>query len=453
MPVDIVIAPHSEAFVHVWTSPGIERELSEAFSYEVPGAKYMRGPQRKYWNGKVSLYHRTTKLIYAGLLRHVVQWAESKGYSVKSKVTTSRTAWTDLDTAALCAEYPTSFELRDYQREAITHALAEQRCVLLSPTASGKSAIVYYLVRERMKSGPVLIIVPNISLVRQLVEDFRQYGWTDVDDHVHQITGGVSKRTGKPVVCSTWQSIFKQPDEWFTRFHSVIGDEAHLHKADSLKGILERMPWTPFRVGVTGTLDDIKSHALVVQGVFGPVHRVAKTKDLQVQGHLTPIRVQSHMLEYGPYDRWTIREHYRTYQEEMDYIVQHPGRMAWITDFVQQLRGNVLVLFQYVEKHGVPLYQSVCQAVAGQRPVYFVSGDVDGDTREQIRALVESAEHIVLSFGEKEIRCVPDELVPLSSGESVPANEITIDMDVDDRWLLNRSKELFQISASVTPTT
>lgn len=453
MPQDIVIAPQSAAFVYVWTTPGIERELSEAFSYEVPGAKYMRGPQRKYWNGKVSLYHKTTKLIYAGLLSHVLAWAQERGYSVKCKVPSCRTEWTDLDTEALLREYPTSFDLRDYQRAAITHAMTEQRCVLLSPTASGKSAIVYYLVRERMKSGPVLVIVPNISLVKQLVEDFRQYGWTDVDADIHQITGGITKRTGKPVVVSTWQSIFKQDAEWFARYASVIGDEAHLHKAESLKGILERMPETTFRVGVTGTLEDVKSHAYVVQGVFGPAHRVAKTKDLQVQGHLAPIRIQGHFLEYGTYDRWMVREHHRTYQEEMDYIVQHPGRMAWLSSFVQQLKGNVLVLFTFVEKHGIPLYETVKSSVGGSRPVYFVSGDVDGDTRERIRGLVETSEHIVLTFGTQEIRCAPDENVPLSWGGAVPAKEITLDSDVDDRWLLNRSKELFKISASPTPTT
>ena len=58
-----------------------------------------------------------------------------------------------------------------------------------------------------MSHGPVLLIVPTISLVSQMVQDWKDYGWTDVDRSVHKITGGVSKETHKPVVVSTWQSL------------------------------------------------------------------------------------------------------------------------------------------------------------------------------------------------------------------------------------------------------
>lgn len=447
---DITLAPHSHAYCFVWTSESIERELSDELSFMVPGSQYMQ-KFRRGWDGRVRLFNRTTKMVYAGLASRIMRWAEKQGYTVSSKLPLHVTNWSEFDTQRLLDAYPVSFEVRDYQRAAVTHALHQQRCVVLSPTASGKSLVLYYLVRARMQEGPVLLIVPTITLVHQMVEDWRGYGWTDVDTVVHQITGGVKKDTEKPVVVSTWQSIFRQPEAWFSRYQTLLGDEAHTFKAESLRSIMEKLPQCAYRIGVTGTLDDAKSNKLMVEGVFGPPHRVAKTADLQTQGHLVPIRIQGHFLQYTEHDRWMLREHKRRYVEEIDYLVQHPERMRWLVDFVQQLPGNVLMLYQFVEKHGIPLYHAVSRAVAGRRPVYFVSGNVDADTRETIRALLEHPEHVVLTFGDKYVRCVPTEDVPLVDGSTKPAHAVTIDDDVDDAWILNRIVEEMpnHVSASV----
>lgn len=437
---EIVLAPQSEAFSFVWTAESIERELSEELSFLVPGAQYMQR-FRRGWDGRISLFNRTTKLVYAGLIPRILRWAHTRGYAVENRVTMPTTSWSSMDTEQLIASYPVALDIRDYQKAAITHGLHHPRCVLLSPTASGKSLVLYYLVRERMRHGPVLLIVPTITLVRQMVEDWRGYGWTDVDASVHQIIGGVTKHTTKPVVVSTWQSIFRQPEDWFSRYTTLLGDEAHTFKAESLRSIMEKLPHCTYRIGVTGTLDDAKSHKLMVEGVFGEPFRVARTVDLQQQGHLTPIRIQGHVLQYGDADKETLREHKRLYAEEIDFLVQHPERMTWLVNFVEQLTGNVLVLYQFVEKHGIPLYRAVCERIGGRRPVYFVSGGVSADARETIRALLEHSEHIVLTFGTTVIRCVPSEPVPLTSGETKMAEEITCDDDVDDGWILNRSSK------------
>lgn len=434
---DIILAPHTHAYCFVWTSESIERELSEELSFVVPGSRYM-SKFRKGWDGKVRLLNRTTKMVYAGLASRIERWAVKQGYTLENRLPPFHTGWDGFDTERLLQTYPTSLEVRDYQREAITHGLHQTRVVLLSPTASGKSLVLYYLVRARMMDGPVLLVVPTITLVKQMVEDFREYGWTDVDDHVHQITGGVKKDTQKPVVVSTWQSVFRQSEDWFSRYRTLLGDEAHTFKADSLRSIMEKLPHCSYRIGVTGTLDDAKSNKLMVEGVFGRPHRVARTADLQERGHLTPIRIQGHFLQYSSHDRWQLREHHRRYADEISYLVQHPKRMDWLVTFTEQLKGNVLLLYQFVEKHGIPLYHAIKARVGSTRPVYFVSGLVDGDTRESIRALLEHPEHIVITFADKYVRCIPTELVPLVDGTAKPADAITLEDDVDDAWILNR---------------
>lgn len=434
MSADIVIAPLHHSRTYVFADEGITKEISEYFSYEVPGANYMQTVRRRHWDGRIRVYHKPSQTLPTGLIPRLERFASKRGYSVHNKLPPTRSDWSEFDTESLIAKYPVPFEIRSYQREAITYALNHQRCALLSPTASGKSLILYYLVRQRMEVGPVLLVVPTISLVSQMVGDFREYGWTDVDDYVHQITGGVEKKTKKPCVISTWQSVFRQPEEFFTRFHTLLGDEAHLFQATSLQSIMEKLPHCASRIGVTGTLDDAKSHILLVEGSFGPAHRVARTADLQTQGHLTPITVQAHFLQYGKHDKWMFKEHKRSYHDELDYVVQHPGRMSWLVDFVSQLSGNVLLLYTYVEKHGVPLYEAIRQKLGTTRPLYFVSGDIDADQRERVRALLEAPEHVVLDFGDIQVRCLPDEFVPLSNGQQKRAKDISVEDEVEDHW-------------------
>jgi len=439
---DIILAPLNYAFIHIWTDEAIERELSNEFSFIVPSAQYMSIYRKKNWDGRIRLFNRVSKTIYAGLSAKVERWAKKRGYTVENRIPITTSTWSGVDTTALLTQYPVPFDIRDYQQVAITHGLHRQRCVLISPTASGKSLILYYLVRARMSHGPILLIVPTISLVSQMVQDWKDYGWTNVEQYVHSIRGGIPKQTDKPVVVSTWQSIFKQPESWFVRYTTVFGDECHLYRADSLRGIMEKVPDCPVRIGVTGTLDDAKSNKLMVEGVFGPSYQVARTAELQTQGYLTPIKIQGHFLQYGKYDKWMIKEHKRNYQDELDYLVQHSGRMNWLVDFVSQLPNNVLILYQFVEKHGIPLYEAICRKLGNTRPIYFVSGDIDAEQRERVRSLLEHSEHLVLDFGELQVRCTLNEWVPLSNGQQKLAKDISSEDDIAEHWCRSNSSLL-----------
>ena len=83
--------------------------------------------------------------------------------------------------------------MRDYQLAAIYKALRWNRKLLLSPTASGKSLMIYSIVRWFVDSGSqVLIVVPTTSLVEQLVGDFKEYGWS-AKDYCHKIYSGEEK--------------------------------------------------------------------------------------------------------------------------------------------------------------------------------------------------------------------------------------------------------------------
>jgi superfamily II DNA or RNA helicase len=285
---------------------------------------------------------------------------------------------------------------RDYQMEAFIHAVRERRALMLSPTASGKSFIIYLLVRYY--ASRTLIIVPTTSLVSQLASDFNDYGFVS-DKLVHRIFSGQDKQSNKPITISTWQSIYKLPKEYFQQFDVVIGDEAHLFKAKSLSSIMSNLDSCRYRFGFTGTLDGTQTHKLVLEGLFGPVRKVTTTSELIEQKHLAEFKIKAIVLSYPEEVRKMIARA-ADYQAEMDYLVRLEARNKFIRNLALSLEGNTLLLFQYVDKHGKGLYDKLMQE-AGDRKIFYVSGEVDGEEREEIRKIVEEEQNaiIVASYG------------------------------------------------------
>lgn len=90
-----------------------------------------------------------------------------------------------------------------------------------------------------------------------------------------------------------------------------------------------------------------------------------------------------------------------TYQEELEYIVTNEKRNRFIKNLTLDQKGNTLVLFQFVEKHGKVLYDLIQKESEKDRKVFYVSGEVDASDREQIRGIVEGQKNaiIVASLG------------------------------------------------------
>jgi superfamily II DNA or RNA helicase len=397
----ITIEKKNEVFLKVDGEQHLHKELSEHFSFEVPGAKFMPQYKNRVWDGKIRLYSPGTGEIYVGLFDYLCEYLEEKGYEYSIKDSKfygipndEEDYVTPESTASFVRSLGLPFKIRDYQLRALFTAIKQHRKLLLSPTGSGKSLIIYTLVRWHLQHNRnVLIIVPTTSLVSQLTQDFKDYGWA-ADHYVHQIMGGTEKYSDAPVVISTWQSIYKEPRKFFERFDVIIGDEAHLYKAKSLTGILQKCHDAKYRVGLTGTLDGMHTHQLVLEGLFGRCDRVTSTADLMKKGQLTPLKVKVLLLKHGhvPFD---------SYQQEMDYIVSHPKRNKFICNLANDLEGNTLILFNYIEKHGDPLWDLLNNKVERGRKIFFIHGGVDAVEREEARKICESEKNAIIlaSYG------------------------------------------------------
>ena len=402
----ISVTKKDEVYLKVKTDLSTDQELNDFFTFDVPGAKFMPLYRNRMWDGKARLYSLYKKELYVGLLPYLKEFAETLEYDLDINIPEigEETDVKKLTEALKLHAGGKPIQAREYQQDAVDHCIKQGRTLLLSPTASGKSLIIYSLIRYHQAKGrKQLVIVPTTSLVEQMYGDFQDYATADkhwaAPDNCHRIYGGKEKSNEYPVTISTWQSIYKFPKKWFEQFDVVYGDEAHLFKAKSLTTLMNKLTNTPYRIGTTGTLDGTKTHRLVLEGVFGQVHKVTTTKKLMEDKQLANLKIVCCTLNYKDVIRKEMKG--KSYQEEIDWLVTNPDRNEIIKNLTIAQEGNTLVLFQFVEKHGTVLHEMISNSVKKGRKVFFVYGGTETEQREQVRAITEKENDVIIiaSYG------------------------------------------------------
>jgi len=397
---NIIIQKKNEVFLKVDAEPYIHQELSEYFTFEVPGAKFMPQFRNKYWDGKIRLFSTHTGELYVGLLDKIVAFCKQNNYSyefIDNKFYGTPFEVNEMISKEGVRDYMKKIsrhDPRDYQVDAVYDALRYNRKLLISPTASGKSLMIYSVARYfTERDERILLVVPTTSLVEQMYKDFIDYGW-DAETYCHKIYSGREKQTNKPVTITTWQSVYKLEKSFFENYGVIIGDEAHLFKSKSLVTIMTNMRDTKYRFGFTGTLDGSQTHKWVLEGLFGPCYKVTRTAELMEQGHVSKLNIKCLVLKHNP-------QKFETFEDEVQYIIQHDKRNNFIKNLVLDLKGNTLVLFSRIEAHGQPLYELINSSVNDGRRVFFVHGGVDTLEREEVREITERESNaiIVASYG------------------------------------------------------
>ena len=248
----------------------------------------------------------------------------------------------------------------------------------------------------------ILIIVPTTSLVEQLYKDFEDYSTGSSYDYnadlTHRIYAGKDKNTDKRIIITTWQSIYKLKKDWFKQFGAVIGDEAHNFKAKSLTSILTKMTECEHKFGFTGTLDGTQTHKLVLEGLFGPVHNVTTSRALMDSELIAKLHIEAVTLKYTDEEKKLVRG--MIYKDEIDWLINCKKRNNFICELASTRESNTLILYQYVRKHGEKLFKNL-KDKNPERPVFFVSGDIKTEVREEVRAITEKSKNaiIVASYG------------------------------------------------------
>ena len=385
--------------------PGIVSELSSYFEFEVPGAKFMPAVKRRVWDGKIRMLDRNTGEINAGLYWAIKKFAMERGYGIKVEQSDYGYPYdtnkvNHLQTMTWIDSLNMPYKPRDYQYDALTHGIKYKRAILISPTGSGKSFIIYMLMQWYLmnRDKKVLLIVPTTSLVEQMYADFKDYGF-DVEENCHKIYSGKDKETDKRVIISTWQSVYKLHPVWFHQFGAIFGDEVHGFKSKSLSSIMNKSKNAEYRWGTTGTLDGTQVHKLVLEGLFGPVHRVTTTHELQENDTLSKLSIDIILLKYA--EEYCKLTEGRSYQDEIDFIVSYEKRNNFIANLAISQTGNTLVLFNLVDRHGKVLRDIIENKLKEGQKLFYVSGETNTADREHIRNIVDGHRNaiIVASLG------------------------------------------------------
>lgn len=411
----------NETFVQIDSNNVVARELQERFTFDVPGAKFTPMFKKRLWDGKIRLYNYRYKTLFAGLVDELKRFCIDLSYKFEIDENVNKINQYDVDSFLDGLDIFSrgeKLELRSYQRDAIRFGLSESRAILVSPTASGKSAIIYclikYLVEQLGLKG--LIIVPKIGLVHQMSSDFVDYS-NEIEENtskwVHTLFSGKDKETDKPLTISTWQSLIRLPEAYFEQYDFVLVDECHLAKATSITNIMTKCVNARFRIGLTGTLDGIPTNKMALQGLFGNVHTVTTYEQMMSRHEIPDVDIKCIILHHSGYKEW--RKNYlqklhkmnkkaptkgtEKYREEIDYLVNDENRNLFIRNLALSQKNNTMILVDLVDTHAKVLYEMLKNyEKIGDRKVYLLVGEVKAELREQYRAEIEK-EHNAIVIG------------------------------------------------------
>jgi superfamily II DNA or RNA helicase len=180
------VFPQDDVYVRVECDDAIARELNDYFTFETPGAQFMRRNSRySKWDGRIRLFKLRTRTLYRGLVPRIVEFCKQRDYSCVDHTPKPLSLTPDACLKSLTLPFPP----KDYQEAALRSLLSTNRGIVLSPTGSGKSFIIYLL--TRVLNTKTLIVVPSIGLVSQLAKDFQSYGF-DLNE-LHTIQAGKNK--------------------------------------------------------------------------------------------------------------------------------------------------------------------------------------------------------------------------------------------------------------------
>lgn len=392
-----IIEHFNESFLRVDTSDrGLLRDISEYFCFFANNYRWHPAFKAKRWDGRIRLFNVNSRLLPRGLLSRLIEFFEDSevSFTVSDNLNTN-----NIVTSADIENFYTNVQFisrgvpiqpRDFQPAALEFILNKRRGIIESPTGSGKSYIIaslYKYLTINKLSKKTLIVVPNLTLLSQMFSDISEYfvedKHFDPEESVHLLYSGQDKNTQKELIISTYQSLMKVHESWFTDIDCLIIDEAHGAESKEITKIAQNCVNATFKAGFTGSLKDGKVHRVTLEGLFGEVFTTITTKELIDRDEATKVFIKPIILKYPEELCKSLVK--LKYPEESKFIETLDKRNKFIAKMVHMLQGNTLLMFDKIE-HGEVLRDLIEKELEGTgRNVYFIKGTVSKDDRELVR--------------------------------------------------------------------
>ena len=401
----IKIKQINEVFLFIDCDSEQARELYHHVSCMAPNFQFHPKYRSRIWNGRISFFDTKTRLLPIGLLKDLISFAEKYSYECDFLFDVEKLI-NDVSEEDVVDFYSklfndSDFEPRDYQHEAIMSALTHKRGIIVSPTGSGKSLDIYTIIRfillaqvDKKENDKILLIVPNISLVEQMFSDFKEYGWKDIDEYCGILYAGKEINYEKPVLISTWQSVYKRDSKFFSKFGTLIVDECHQAKATSINQIARECVNAEYRIGFTGTMSTVPADMYNIYGYLGPQIFNICTKTLQDKDVLSQITIANLILKYPDEVVKSMEE--ASYAHEVRFITDYEPRNK-VFDFIIKSKEpgeNILILCQRI-KHLKNIESYVLKHYPSFK-TYCIYQKVKAEEREEIRVGMEKKGDVII---------------------------------------------------------
>jgi superfamily II DNA or RNA helicase len=426
----IIVEKLNEAYIRVTSDYSTEQNIKEFFTFKAPNYQFHPKYKAKIWDGNISLYDIRRKVLPGGLYSKLLDFVKNTSDQIEIKPNDRYSAIIEEPTVTreeveeyvslLAVSTPKGkLTAHDYQIDAIYHAIRNKKVTLKSPTSSGKSFMIYCIIQwilDESLDAKVCLLVPTVQLVNQMVSDFKEYSIINgfsVDKNVQSLFSGQSKELVKRVLVTTWQSFKKIADDKengfriLSTYNGVIVDEAHTAKGVELQKILEKFLLSEYRIGTTGTLNTEPSTLLTIEGMLGPTKSVITTKQLMDDNKVSQLKIKMLSLKYPPaickmictekvFDPVLGKKVKKyVYPEEIKYLIEQKARNSFLANLACASSGTTLLLVKHRDTHAVPLFEEV-KAIS-KRPVYYVSGTVAANVREEIRLIANITDCIIVA--------------------------------------------------------
>lgn len=396
--MEIFVEKINESFIKINTSDNnIIEQLHHHFSFFNENYKF------KPFNQKTYLFNRNNLFLPIGLYSHLnlffkknkINFKFDENISRKIIIPDKKIKKFILDEK----EKFKTFKPRFYQIKSLYLALQNNKSIIELPTGSGKSFIIFLYIKFLMtnyldKKDKILLIVPKKSLVFQMRDEFENYQ-KDFSYKIHTICAGQEKTSIKQIHISTWQSIYKLPYNHFKQYKTLIIDECHTAKANSIRKITEYCTNTKFRLGTTATIPN-NVYKIILLGNFEKIYQnIEKTKDLINKKLLSNVIIHHIILKHPIETRLLVSSFpQKDFNNEIILSLRNINRFKIILNIIQRLNKNCLILFKRIS-FGKKLYNTLLNMNL-DRTIYYIDGKIDIEKREEMRKKMEEKNNIIL---------------------------------------------------------
>jgi len=415
----IGISKLNETFLQLSSDNPVElSKLYEFFKVKIEGAQFSPRFKMGIWDGKVSAFNKRNYTLPLGLWKNLLEYLTDNNIKFSFKNFNAQELFTndafpdELVKLYIQQHLNLPFDMYYYQEEAAIKALQYKKSTLLMATGSGKSAIIYLLMRilyQMQEADKIILIVPSIGLVEQMkgnmVDD---YGWDKFDTMAYTLTGDTKQADkdaifddggmDKPFLITTWQSVQKRGPAFFEQFDAILVDEVHgVTESGKVLANIAKMTYNAkYKIGLTGTLGENEADKQAVLGFIGPIVYKVKSKQLMDMGILSPIKINNVICRYPAKVQAQIKG--STYSEECSIIEEYEPRNEVIGEIITEAHktnDNILILVKHHDH--IDMVEEYLKTNFGTtHTIDIIHGKIKGKKREEIRVLMNKSRDYIL---------------------------------------------------------